>query len=131
MTKRLRFRAPLCRRVILCAALLAAFGGAVAAFGQTQGALHPRLQKGRKLLSSGNIRLDVKLVLTPVTVSDGFDRPLSELHKSNFRIFEDGVEQEIASFSISEAPVSVGLVFDSSRSMRNSIADSREAVNSS
>jgi len=88
----------------------------------------PRSQQGRKLLPSGNIRLDVKLVLTPVSVTDAFDRPLIELHKSNFRIFEDDAEQDIASFSISDAPVSVGLVFDSSRSMKSSIDDSRAAV---
>ena len=67
-------------------------------------------------------------MLTPVSVTDAFDRPLIDLHKGNFHIFEDDAEQEIASFSISEAPVSVALVFDSSRSMRNSIEDSRMAV---
>jgi Ca-activated chloride channel family protein len=113
--------------VILSTAFLAA-AQVTPANGQTSVSIAPRSRPTSKLLSSGNIRLDVKLVLTPVSVADGFDRPLVELHKSNFRIFEDDVEQEIGSFSISEAPVSVGLVFDSSRSMKNSIDDSRIAV---
>jgi Ca-activated chloride channel homolog len=102
--------------------------GATSARGQAPVSITPRSQPGRKLLPSGNIRLDVKLVLTPVSVTDAFDHPLIELHKSNFRVFEDDAEQDIASFSISDAPVSVGLVFDSSRSMRSSIEDSRTAV---
>jgi len=115
-------------RVILPAVLLVAAAQGNPARAQTQVAIAPRSHAVRKLVPTGNIRLDVKMVLTPVSVTDAFDRPLSELHKSNFRIFEDDMEQEISSFSISEAPVSVGLVFDSSRSMRNSIDDSRAAV---
>ncbi len=110
---------------MLSAALIVA---ANAAHGQTRVSITPRSQPVKKLLPSGNIRLDVKLVLTPVSVTDAFDRPLVDLHKSNFRIFEDDVEQDIASFSFSDAPVSVGLVFDSSRSMKNRIDDSRMAV---
>lgn len=114
-------------RVILSAGLIAAAGQATCALGQTV-SITPRSQPARKLLPNGNIRLNVKLVLTPVAVTDAFDQPLVELHKSNFRIFEDDAEQDIASFSISDAPVSVGLVFDSSRSMKSSIEDSRAAV---
>lgn len=113
---------------ILSAALVVAAGQVPSASAQSSVSITPRSRPTSKLLSSGNIRLDVKLVLTPVSVTDAFDRPLVELHKGNFRVFEDEVEQEIGSFSISDAPVSVGLVFDSSRSMKNSIDDSRIAV---
>lgn len=115
-------------QVILSMALFAAAGQANLAYGQDRVSITPRLQPGRKLLPSGNIRLDVNLVLTPVSVTDSFDRPMVELHKGNFHIFEDDAEQDITSFSISDAPVSVGLVFDSSRSMRSRIEDSRMAV---
>ena len=128
MTIRFRSRCVWSWQIILLAVLIAAFGQATPAHGQTHVSITPRPQPVGKLQPSGNIRLDVKLVLTPVSVTDAFDRPLVELHKSNFRIFEDEVEQDIASFSISDAPVSVGLVFDSSRSMRSRIADSRTAL---
>jgi Ca-activated chloride channel family protein len=115
-------------QLILSAALMVAAGQETSAFGQTRVAVVPRARPSAKVVSSANIRLDVKLVITPVSVTDGFDRPLVELHKSNFHIYEDDAEQEISSFSISEAPVSVGVVFDSSRSMKSSIEDSRAAV---
>jgi len=50
------------------------------------------------------------------------------LPQSSFRLFEDGVELPISSFTISDAPISAGIVFDSSRSMRSRITASRAAV---
>ena len=74
------------------------------------------------------MRLDVKMVLVPVSVADRMDRPVTTLPKSSFRVLEDGVEQQIASFSQEEAPISLGLVFDSSGSMKNRLAASVEAL---
>jgi Ca-activated chloride channel family protein len=74
------------------------------------------------------IHLDVKLVLIPVSVSDGKDRPFRGLQKENFRIRDEGEEQEISSFSSEDAPVSVGVVFDASSSMRDKMKESRAAV---
>src|ERR1022692_2970012 len=45
------------------------------------------------------IRLDVQQVLVPVVVTDKKGHHVSGLHASDFQILEDGVEQEIASFS--------------------------------
>ncbi len=78
--------------------------------------------------SGANIRLDVTRVLIPVTVTDGTDRPYTGLRRENFRVFEDGVEQNICSFSFEDGPVSAGLLFDASGSMRSRIDKSREAV---
>ncbi len=69
------------------------------------------------------------MVQIPVTVTDLWDHPQMDLQQSDFRIFEDGVEQQIAAFSMSDAPISAGIVFDTSGSMRTSIADTREAMN--
>jgi VWFA-related protein len=44
-------------------------------------------------------RLDVQQVLVPVVATDKKGRHVSGLRASDFRIFEDGVQQEIASFS--------------------------------
>ena len=74
------------------------------------------------------IRTDVKLVLIPVTVTDTFGVPFSGLPKDSFRLYEDGVEQEVKSFSMQDAPVSLGIVFDASRSMEGKLDQSREAV---
>ena len=78
--------------------------------------------------SRANIRLDVKAVLVPVTVTDTLDRPIEGLRKDDFRILEDNVRQEIISSTIEDVPASVGLIFDSSGSMGNKITPSVDAV---
>jgi Ca-activated chloride channel family protein len=75
-----------------------------------------------------SIRLDVKMVMIPANVTDREDRPIMDLHRENFHVFEDAVEQKIESFSIDQAPVSLGIVFDASGSMRNKIDESFSAV---
>ena len=77
---------------------------------------------------AGTIRLDVKAILVPVTVTDAQDRPVVGLQKDDFQIFEDNVKQEIISSSIEDAPASVGVIFDSSGSMGNKITPSVDAV---
>src|ERR1700687_3383690 len=86
-------------------------------------AITPRVPLGRELSGrrSGNIRLDVKVVLIPVSVADIWDRPIAGLREEDFHLYEDNVEQQIAYLSNEEAPASVGLIFDSSGSMANKI----------
>jgi Ca-activated chloride channel family protein len=74
------------------------------------------------------LRLDVHLTLVPVSVTDATDRPVNTLSRESFRLFEDGVEQKITSFSQEEGPISMGLLFDASGSMKNRIAASVEAL---
>ena len=45
------------------------------------------------------IRVDVQQVLVPVVVTDKKGHPVSGLRASDFQVFEDGVRQQIASFS--------------------------------
>jgi Ca-activated chloride channel homolog len=77
---------------------------------------------------SGPIRLDVKVVQIPVTVTDPIDRPIEGLRKEDFRLFEDDVEQKIIYLSGEDAPASVGLIFDASGSMRAKMETSVAAV---
>lgn len=86
------------------------------------------LNSGLHPPGSRNIRLDIRVVQIPVTVTDPLDRPVRGLRKDDFHLFEDNVEQEIAYLSTEEAPVSVGLIFDSSGSMRNKLETSVAAV---
>ena len=74
------------------------------------------------------IHLDVDLALVNVTVTDPYDRVVTGLHPSNFRVFEDNVEQELLTFSIEDTPISVGVVFDNSGGMANKISSAREGV---
>ena len=74
------------------------------------------------------MRVDVDLVLVPVTVTDALNRPVVDLPKQNFTLYEGGVAQPIRYFSNEDAPISVGLILDCSGSMRNKIEYEREAV---
>jgi len=87
-----------------------------------------RVERDSAARTSSPIRLDVKVVQIPVTVTDTWDRPVEGLRQSDFRLFEDDVEQRIVYLSREEAPASVGLIFDASGSMRDKIETSVEAV---
>jgi Ca-activated chloride channel family protein len=52
-----------------------------------------------------------------VNVTDENDRPVGNLKKDNFRLFEDKTEQTITVFKHEDIPVSLGLVIDNSRSI--------------
>ncbi len=75
-----------------------------------------------------NIRVDTTLVLIPVTVTDPLNRFVTGLEKEHFRLQEDNVDQTISTFSSEDAPISVGVVFDTSGSMGDKLAKSRQAV---
>ncbi|HXW94008.1 MAG TPA: VWA domain-containing protein [Terriglobales bacterium] len=68
------------------------------------------------------------LVLIPVTVTDTLNRFVLGLEKKDFRLLEDGAEQDLALFSGEDAPLSVGLLFDESGSMDYKLAASRDAA---
>jgi VWFA-related protein len=75
------------------------------------------------------LRTDSSLVVIPahVTTDKGFS--VTSLAKENFRLIEDNVEQPIAHFEKDDAPVSIGLLFDKSGSMRDKMDKAEEAVN--
>ena len=75
-----------------------------------------------------DIRVDKNLVLVPVAVTTQLGQYVTGLDKENFKLFENNVEQEIESFTSEDAPMSVGLVFDTSGSMGNKLQRSRQAV---
>lgn len=91
----------------------------------------PRPQPGRAADASmlhPDLRVDVPLVLIPVQVTTPLGVSITDLKQGNFRVFEDGVEQAITQFAQEDAPLSIGLVFDSSSSMRNKLRKSMEAA---
>jgi len=74
------------------------------------------------------MKVDVPLVLVPVTITDPMNRLVTGLDKENFQVFEDKEQQEIRHFSSEDAPVSIGVIFDMSGSMASKIERAREAV---
>ncbi len=74
------------------------------------------------------IRVDVDLVLVPVTVTDHMNRLVTTLDKNDFTLYEGKEQQEIRHFSIEDAPISFGLIVDLSGSMANKIDRVHAAV---
>jgi Ca-activated chloride channel homolog len=74
------------------------------------------------------LRSDTTLVLIPVAVTDKLNRFVVGLGKENFRLFEDGKEQKITDFSGEDAPLSVGILVDTSGSMDMKLSRSRAAA---
>ena len=86
----------------------------------------PRVHPEKK--PSDALRVDVNVVLIPVTVTDPAGTPVLGLSENQFKVFEDGIEQPVAHLSNQDAPLSVGIVFDASASMDGKLNSSREAV---
>ena len=74
------------------------------------------------------MKVDVDLVLVPVTVTDPMNRLVTGLEKDNFELYEGSDKQQVMHFSSEDAPISLGVIFDMSGSMSNKIEKSREAV---
>jgi VWFA-related protein len=75
------------------------------------------------------VRVNASLVTVPVSVLDRDGRFIGGLRKEDFRIFEDGTEQEVAYFAPVEQPFTVALVIDTSGSTRFRLEDIQAAAN--
>ena len=74
------------------------------------------------------MRVQANLVLVPMTVTDPLNRLVTGLEAANFEVFDNNVGQVIKSFSIQDAPVTIGIVFDLSGSMSSKFARARRAL---
>jgi Ca-activated chloride channel family protein len=77
---------------------------------------------------SPRFNAETTLVLVPAIVTDPLNRFVLGLQKQDFHLFEDGAEQTIVHISGEDAPLSVGLVFDTSGSMGDKLRTSRQAA---
>jgi Ca-activated chloride channel family protein len=127
------------RRLITCLVLMA-LPLAVAAQDSPEEPTNAKIPPPPKLLDTARdtpavkivpgkvIRTDVDLALVNVTVTDPYNRLVTGLEQDNFRVSEDGTEQEIVSFSSEDVPISIGVIFDFSGSMSNKVDKAREAA---
>lgn len=74
------------------------------------------------------IKVETDLVTIPVSVFDRSGLYIPNLRRSDFRIFEDGVEQEIAYFGTTDKPFTVVLLLDTSLSTNYKIEEIRQAA---
>ncbi len=74
------------------------------------------------------IRIDTNLVTVPVSVLDRDGRFISDLRRDEFKVFENGVEQNIAYFEPTEKPFTVALLLDTSGSTFFHLWEIKEAA---
>jgi len=81
---------------------------------QEQGAPAPAQQGG-----PATIRIPVNQVIVPVTVKDRSGRLVPDLRRDEFRVFEDNVEQKIASFIAEPIAISMVVLIDNDLNARD------------
>ena len=75
------------------------------------------------------IRVSTDLVVVNATVLDKDGKFVPRLKRTDFRIFEDGVEQNLSYFASVEKPFTVALLLDVSGSTQFQLAQIRDAAN--
>jgi Ca-activated chloride channel family protein len=77
---------------------------------------------------SPSFRAGVDVVSLNVTVTDREGRFVTDLQEASFRIYEDGVQQEINFFTKTQLPIALALLIDTSASMDEKMATAQEAA---
>ncbi|MFB3923668.1 MAG: VWA domain-containing protein [Terriglobia bacterium] len=124
-------------RFLFLAALLPAFS---ALAGLSQDAAQPAATQSAAIAKSGpasdetappesKIIQRVEVVNVPVTVLDRRGRPVIDLNKEDFEVYEDGKPQTIRYFSREmRQPLRIGLVLDTSNSARPALQFEKDAA---
>lgn len=74
------------------------------------------------------VKVETSLITIPVSVFDRYGLYIPNLKKEDFKIFEDGKEQQIEYFGTSEKPFTVVLLLDTSPSTEYEIDEIRDAA---
>ncbi|MYC68219.1 MAG: VWA domain-containing protein [Acidobacteriia bacterium] len=113
--------------LLRCSTLLAAVGLFAAAWAQESGtAEFEPVYAGQE---SDIIKIDVARVPLLFTVTDRRNRFITDLGREDFRVFDDGWEQEIREFDReSDLPLRIGVILDTSNSIRARFKFEQEAA---
>lgn len=104
-------------------------GGANNPSGGQQGQAEEKPNDGPELVGEGDtIRVNTTLVTIPVIVTDRDGRYIPDLRKEDFRVWEDGEEQNVAFFSSVDKPFAVVLMLDTSGSTRTKLDQIQDAA---
>jgi VWFA-related protein len=94
------------------------------------GELHAATMDAPSAAPDGTIRTRVTLVQVPCTVVAPDGAEVRGLNQNDFRLFEDGAAQEIASFDAAATPASIALILDASPSIFRELSEMRGAARS-
>lgn len=104
-------------------------GGANRPSGQQPETSKAPEQTGPEEVDEGDIiKVNTTLITIPVSVMDRDGRYVPNLSKEDFRIWEDGAEQQVAFFASVEKPFSVFLMLDTSPSTKFRLEDIQDAA---
>jgi len=78
----------------------------------------PAEAQGQEIDPDEVLTVDTNLVNLSVRVIDRDNRPIGNVPKEEFKVFEDGVAQKVEFFTTEQVPISYGLVVDNSGSLR-------------
>ena len=83
----------------------------------------PNAQVGEEVDDDPNaiVRIDTQLVNLNVRVVDRNNRPVKDVRKEDFRVYDNGVLQTVEAFETREVPINYGIVVDNSGSIRGQI----------
>lgn len=97
--------------------------------GQTQNAPTNGSNDSAEIDEASVVRVSTSLITVPAVVMDRNGRYIANLRKEDFRIFEDGVEQDLSYFAEVERHFTVALMLDVSGSTQTQLAQIRAAAN--
>ena len=86
------------------------------------------VQQARQQAQGPIVKVPTEVVTMSVTVTDPYNRLVTGLDRQHFEVFEDKVKQSIEFFRDEDVPVSVGIIFDVSGSMKGKLDRAREAL---
>ena len=96
----------------------------------TEGANKTATSNATAEVGEGSVlRVSTSLITVPAVVMDRQGRYVANLRKDDFKIYEDGVEQQVAYFASVEKPFTVALLLDVSGSTQFQLAQIRDAAN--
>jgi VWFA-related protein len=75
-----------------------------------------RLEGNGETIEGDTLRINTSLVTVPVSVMDRYGKYVPNLQRSDFQVFDNGVEQRIAYFAMVDQPFTVVLLIDTSGS---------------
>ena len=88
----------------------------------------PVQQEPEEVDAGDVIRVNTTLVTIPLSVTDRNGRYIPNLVKEDFRLWEEGVEQDVAYFSSVDKPFSVVLMIDTSASTKFRLEEIQDAA---
>jgi Ca-activated chloride channel family protein len=115
---------------ILALALTLCLFEPVVAFSQAQAPAAAQTQAPVQTQTPARIRAQSELVVVPVTVKDGSGRLVPGLERNDFRMFEDGAEQDVSLFSAEPFPLSAVVLLDNNLPTKelNQVQDSLVSI---